>query len=54
MVINGYKIDGKKSEYIDILVNHNNFDRKELENKTFKQVVLDYCFYYQPLVLIGE
>lgn len=54
MVINGYKIEGTKNQYIDILVIFQNQDRKELENKTFKQVVLDYCFYYQPLVLIGE
>jgi|GEM_PF-5686946 len=54
MKINGYQIEGSKSDYIDILVKYHNMDKKTLENKTFKDVVLEYCFYYQPLVLLNH
>jgi hypothetical protein len=54
MKINGYQIEGSKSDYIDILIKYHNMDKKTLENKTFKDVVLEYCFYYQPLVLLNH
>ena len=51
MKLNGYQIEGSKSDYIDILVKYQGMDREHLEKKTFKDVVIDYCFYYQPLIL---
>jgi|TARA_R110000803_G_scaffold42097_1_gene90330 hypothetical protein len=51
MTINGYKIEGTKKEYINILVNNNNANKKELEKMSFYDVVVEYCFFYNPLVL---
>ena len=50
MKINGYQIEGNKSDYIDILVKYQGLNEAELNKQSFKEVVTQYCFYYMPLV----
>jgi hypothetical protein len=48
MKFKGLIVEGKKEEYIQDLLNVSKFNQVELENMSFNDVLVNWCFYFKP------